>query len=302
MADDNGVPEKGAGPWGQAITAVALVAALVVGLWAFAKPSSSQSGQSPARCRGGEAEKASGKPGKGPDVVSGAQLCEALNRPDLARLLGTPQESAKSASGGGGSVRLAGGEEIPNPSARVEFGTYTVSLSESYDRLPVSRAAALLGDGAGKRTVLGRSAVLYADRTISLSFRLDGSDSHSGPGYRPALSPWPGTRRTAVAPSTSPCGAPTAWFRTTRCSCASPRRYSRPFRGGPPTSDGPCGDPLSGAPTAPGRRSAGHRAGPIAESGPVTEPDRQPGSPQGLSSRPRRPAPGGGRHRGPALS
>ncbi|MFD8031067.1 DUF6215 domain-containing protein [Streptomyces sp. NPDC059717] len=182
MADDNGVPEKGAGPWGQAITAVALVAALVVGLWAFAKPSSSQSGQSPARCRGGEAEKASGKPGKGPDVVSGAQLCEALNRPDLARLLGTPQESAKSASGGGGSVRLAGGEEIPNPSARVEFGTYTVSLSESYDRLPVSRAAALLGDGAGKRTVLGRSAVLYADRTISLSFRLEGSDSHSGPG------------------------------------------------------------------------------------------------------------------------
>jgi hypothetical protein len=44
--------------------------------------------------------------------------------------------------------------------ARVEFATYTVTLSASYDRIRVAGSAALLGDGAREQTVLGRPAVL----------------------------------------------------------------------------------------------------------------------------------------------
>lgn len=117
-----------------------------------------------------------------PRGVSGAQLCEALNRTDLAELLGTPGETAKTAGGSDGSVKFAGGKEVFNPSARVEFGTYTVTLSATYDRFPVAGSAAFLGNGARQRTVLGRPAVVYSDRTISISFRLDGSDADSGPG------------------------------------------------------------------------------------------------------------------------
>lgn len=44
--------------------------------------------------------------GKAPQRVSGAHLCEALNRPDLAELLGTPGETAKTAGGSGGPSSL----------------------------------------------------------------------------------------------------------------------------------------------------------------------------------------------------
>ncbi|MGW9130190.1 DUF6215 domain-containing protein [Streptomyces sp. NPDC055681] len=182
MADDIDAPTKGAGPWGQAVAAVALVAVLGVGLWTLGETSSSNTELPPARCSGGEPEKAPREQGKTPRRVSGAQLCEALNRPDLAELLGTPGETAKTAGGSGGSVKLAGGKEIATPSARVEFGTYTVTLSATYDRFSVAGSAALLGGGARQRTVLGRPAVFYSDRTISISFRLDGSDTDSGPG------------------------------------------------------------------------------------------------------------------------
>ncbi|WP_377273356.1 DUF6215 domain-containing protein [Peterkaempfera sp. SMS 1(5)a] len=176
MADDvNDESAQEPGAWGQVIAAVAMVAALGLGLWTFGKTSSSDSAQKPATCSGGAAEDSSRR-------ISGAQLCEALNRPDLAAVLGTPGEKAKTASGSGGSLKLAGGTEIATPSARVEFETYTVTLSATYDHLPVAGSAVLLGDGALQKTVLGRPAVLYSDRTINISFRLDGSDSNSGPG------------------------------------------------------------------------------------------------------------------------
>ena len=178
MADDIDAPRKGMGAWGQTVAAVAMVAALVAGLWAFGRTSSSASSPRPATCSGGE----SGEPAKAPRRVSGAQLCEALNRSDLAALLGTPGETAKTADGGDGSLKLGHGEEIATPSARVEFGTYTVTLSATYDHLPVAGSAALLGDGARQQTVLGRPAVFYSDRTIGISFRLDGSDTKSAPG------------------------------------------------------------------------------------------------------------------------
>ena len=176
-----GAPGKGVGAWGQAIAAFALVGAVSLGLWAVSQNSSSSAGSGPAKCTGGEPD-TSAASRKAPSRVSGAQLCEALNRRDLAELLGTPQESAKSASGSGGSFKVAGGKEVATPSAQVEFATYTVSLSATYDGLPVSGTAALLGGGAQQRQVLGRQAVLYSDHTISIRFRLDGKDSESGPG------------------------------------------------------------------------------------------------------------------------
>ncbi|MET9434915.1 DUF6215 domain-containing protein [Streptomyces sp. NPDC006551] len=170
---------------GQAVTAVTLVAVLGVGLWALGEIGEtprSDTALAPAACSGGEPEKAPGEGGKAPRHVSGAQLCQALNRPDLAELLGTPEEIAKTASGDGGSLELAGGEAIATPSARVEFDTYTVTLSATYDRLPVAGSAALLGGDARQRTVLGRPAVIYSGHTLRISFRLDGSDADSGPG------------------------------------------------------------------------------------------------------------------------
>ncbi|WP_137990432.1 DUF6215 domain-containing protein [Streptomyces vilmorinianum] len=176
MADDIDTLPRGAGAWGQAVAAVVLTAVLGVGLWTLGETASSGSATPrPATCSGAEAEKAAGR-------VSGAQLCEALHRPDLAALLGTPGEIAKTAGGGAGTFRPVGGKEIVTPSAEVEFETYTVTLKATYDRLPVAGSAAYLGDGARQRTVLGRPAVLYWDRTLSISFRLDGSDATSGPG------------------------------------------------------------------------------------------------------------------------
>ncbi|WP_329212718.1 DUF6215 domain-containing protein [Streptomyces sp. NBC_00683] len=182
MADVTGAPTKGTGAWGQAVLAVALVGALGVGLWTVQETSSADSVPPPATCSGGEPEKATGKPGKAPWRVSGAQLCEALNRPGLAEVLGTPGETVKSASGNGGSLDFSGAKEIDTPSAQVEFGTYTVTLSATYDGLPVDGSATLLGADARQQTFLGRPAVIYSQRTISISFRLDGSDSESGPG------------------------------------------------------------------------------------------------------------------------
>lgn len=181
MADDIDALPRGAGAWGQAVTAVVLIAALGFGVWTFQDTSAPYKEPGPATCSDGDPEKAA-ETGKSPRRVSGAELCEALNRPDLAELLGTPGEIAKTANGSGSTFKPVGGEEIVTPSAEVEFGTYTVTLSAAYGGLPVAESAVFLGKGVEQRTVLGRPAVFYSDRTLSISFRLDGSDARSGPG------------------------------------------------------------------------------------------------------------------------
>ncbi|WP_405579551.1 DUF6215 domain-containing protein [Streptomyces sp. NBC_01092] len=173
MAEDVGAPVKGPNAWRQAFAAVALFAAIGGALWVSeARPGNS--GSPPATCSDEE-------PGKPTGRVTGAQLCEALHRKDLAELLGTPAQSAKTVQSNDGSVGLEGGKDIPMPTAEIEFDTYTVTLSATYDDLPVAGAHELLGDPK-QRTVLGRPAVLYSDRTIRISFRLDGGDTDSGPG------------------------------------------------------------------------------------------------------------------------
>ncbi|MFF7156111.1 DUF6215 domain-containing protein [Streptomyces sp. NPDC008139] len=105
-AEGSGAAGKGAGAWGQAVTAVVLVGALGVGLWTLQKTAAADSAWAAATCAGGVAEEEAG-------YVSGARLCGGLNRQDLAELLGTPGEVAKSASGDGGSVRLSDSESGP---------------------------------------------------------------------------------------------------------------------------------------------------------------------------------------------
>ena len=116
MANENGAPAQSASVWGQVITAVVLVGGLAVGLWSFTDTSSSDSAAPRgATCSKEETGKASGTPAQGPAAVTAAQLCQVLNRPDLADLLGTPGEVAKSTSSSGSGVTLAGGKNIPNP-------------------------------------------------------------------------------------------------------------------------------------------------------------------------------------------
>ncbi|MFJ5998342.1 DUF6215 domain-containing protein [Streptomyces sp. NPDC092370] len=165
-----------ANAWGQALAAVALVGVLGAGFWGLARTSAAESEPKPATCSDGETPGPKGK------HLSGAQLCEALNRSDLAALLGTPTEIAKTAQGSDSSIGTAGGKDIATPQAQVEFETYTVTLSATYDGLPVTGSEALLGSDARRKKVLGRPGVLYSTRTISISFRLDGGDADSGPG------------------------------------------------------------------------------------------------------------------------
>ncbi|QKW07699.1 hypothetical protein HUT18_16230 [Streptomyces sp. NA04227] len=184
MAEESG-GLTAAGAWGQAVAAVAVVSALGVGLWTAGEQDSSSTtaSSSPATCSEGESRTATPTPGKaGRTPVLGQQLCEVLNRSDLAELLGTPGELVKSANGSDSSVRTGSGKEIATPSAKVELPTYTVNLEATYDRLPVAGSASLLGSDARPRTFLDRPAVLYSSRTLSIRFRLDGSDAESGPG------------------------------------------------------------------------------------------------------------------------
>lgn len=176
MAEKIGTPEKRHNAWGQAVAAVAVFAAIAGGLWASEQASSGNSGPSAASCSDEE------EPGKPTGRVTGKQLCEALLRPDLAELLGTPTETAKTAFGNDGSVGLEGGKSTPMPTAEVEFDTYTVTLSATYDDLPVTASYEVLGWDESQRTVLDRPAVLYSNRTMRISFRLDGGDAETGTG------------------------------------------------------------------------------------------------------------------------
>ncbi|WP_328297720.1 DUF6215 domain-containing protein [Streptomyces sp. NBC_00435] len=117
-----------------------------------------------------------------PRHLSGAQLCAALNRPDLGELLGTPGELAKVAYGSDGSRENADGEQIASPTARVEIGACTVTVSATSGHLSVSAYATLLTDGTGPRTVLGRPAYFSSDRTLSVSLRVEGATVGTRPG------------------------------------------------------------------------------------------------------------------------
>ena len=168
-------PEKRVSTGAQVTAAVVVVAGLAGVLWALGGGRQGADGTGPAVCdtaHGTESAKA----------PSGAQLCTALNRPDLPALLGTPNERAVTASGSESTSTSADGTKTTSPEADVDLKTYSVQLTASGDDLRVSEFAGFLGSGARTTTILGHPAVLYSDRTIALHFSLGGGKSGTGPG------------------------------------------------------------------------------------------------------------------------
>ncbi|MET8753343.1 DUF6215 domain-containing protein [Streptomyces sp. NPDC004667] len=166
-------PGRGMNAAAQAVAAVVLVGGLGGAAWVLGESGGQPADRGPAACsHSGEDLPA--------EYVSGARLCEALNRPDLPVLLGTPGERAETASGSGDRTARAGGDRTASSQATVTLKSHSVKVTASYDRLPVAGMAGLLGDTAREQTVLGRPAVLYSDHTIALRINLGGAGGGSG--------------------------------------------------------------------------------------------------------------------------
>ncbi|KUN86695.1 hypothetical protein AQJ66_11750 [Streptomyces bungoensis] len=176
-----GAPEKDHNAWGQAVAAVAVFGALAATIWLspHLMPSDDTTPRA-ASCSDTEHEALPKAYRKTPRAVTGDDLCKALNRPDLARLLGTPGETATTASGSNGTAALTD-EKVARPEAEIMFDTYTVNLSAAYDRMSTAQYVKLI-DIAGDRVeddvktlkVLGRPAVFSSDHTMKIEFRLGG--------------------------------------------------------------------------------------------------------------------------------
>ncbi|MEU3895160.1 DUF6215 domain-containing protein [Streptomyces sp. NPDC045251] len=176
--------EKEPSAWGQAVLAVALFAALGGALWAGPKmlPSSDDDTPRAVSCPSADEELPKAYR-ETPEAVTGDELCEALNRPDLAQLLGTPSEIATAASGSSGTAPLTDGR-VARPEAEVTFDTYTVNVSATYNDLSIAQYVRVLEIGGEKDyeplEVLGRPAVLSSDHTMKITIDL-GSGGSSGP-------------------------------------------------------------------------------------------------------------------------
>ncbi|GGW74024.1 hypothetical protein CP966_10120 [Streptomyces galilaeus] len=176
-------------PWGQAVAAVAVFAAIAAAVWLGPDVLPADNDTSTSRaasCSDTEDEELPAVYGKAPRPVTGAELCEALNRPDLARLLGTPTETATSASGTSNTAALTDGK-VAQPEAEVRFDTYTVNLSATYNELSTAQYVNLLkiAGTEGEKdlrtlTVLGRPALLSSDPTMKIEISL-GDEGSSGP-------------------------------------------------------------------------------------------------------------------------
>ncbi|WP_166663367.1 DUF6215 domain-containing protein [Streptomyces sp. NBC_00582] len=193
-AERAGTAGKGPNAFLQITAAFAVVGLLAWGLWTQqkhdrARETAVAGPTGPISCSASTPKAVPKMVRAGVKYVSANQLCQVLNRPDLATLLGTPGERAMSYGGGDDSVAL-GGADLPAPEMNVTLRTYSVQLSASYDHFAVKGMADLLGGDARERTFLGRPAVLYSDRTFPFVLGGDG-DSAGGPG-RP-------TRRLVVA-------------------------------------------------------------------------------------------------------
>jgi hypothetical protein len=178
-------PEKEPNAWGQAFAAVAVFGALGAAAWLGPNllPAEDDGTPQTASCTSGEDEKLPGAYKKTPRAVTGDELCEALNRPDLAQLLGTPAETATVASGTSNTAPLTDGK-VAQPEAEVQFDTYTVNVSVTYNHLSIAQYVKLMkyGEETDVKTlsVLGRPAVLASDHTMKIEINL-GSGSSGGP-------------------------------------------------------------------------------------------------------------------------
>ncbi|MFD3306796.1 DUF6215 domain-containing protein [Streptomyces sp. NPDC058694] len=177
-----GTPEKDHNAWGQAVAALAVFGALAAAVWVAPRvmPSDVNTPQ-PASCSSGEHEELPKAYQQTPEPVTGEELCKALNRPDLATLLGTPGEIAISASGTNNTAPLTD-EKVAQPEAEVTFDTYTVNVSATYNHLSTDQYAKLMkfGDETDIRTlaVVGRPAVFSSAHTMQ--FEIDLRSGGSG--------------------------------------------------------------------------------------------------------------------------
>ncbi|PWS50639.1 hypothetical protein DLE01_17095 [Streptomyces sp. FT05W] len=178
-------PRKEPNAWGQAVAAVAVFAALGAALWLGPNllPSGDNSSPRAPSCPSGEDEELPSAYTGASRAVTGGQLCEALNRTDLARLLGTPTETATVVSGTSDTALLTDGK-VARPEAEVRFDTYTVNVSATYNELSIAQYVKLMefGEETDVKTlsVLGRPAVLSSDHTMSIDLDL-GSGGSGGP-------------------------------------------------------------------------------------------------------------------------
>ncbi|MFF3712931.1 DUF6215 domain-containing protein [Streptomyces phaeochromogenes] len=177
-------PEKDHNAWGQAIAAVAVFGALGAALWVAPRvmPSDDIASQ-PASCSGGTHEELPKAYKQTPEPVTGEELCKALNRPDLATLLGTPGETATTASGTSNTAPLTDGK-VAQPEAEVTFDTYSVNVSATYNELSIDQYVKLMkfGDEQDIKPLaaLGRQAVLSSAHTMKFEINL-GSGGSGGP-------------------------------------------------------------------------------------------------------------------------
>ncbi|MFE0416577.1 DUF6215 domain-containing protein [Streptomyces tendae] len=174
--------EKEPNAWGQAFAAVAVFAALGSALWLgpHLLPADDDGAPRAASCAGGEDEELPGAYRRTPRAVTGDELCNALNRTDLAQLLGTPAETATAVSGTSNTAPLTDGK-VAQPEAEVQFDTYTVNVTVTYNELSIAQYVKLMeyGEETDVKTlsVLGRPAVLASDHTMKIEINLGGGGS-----------------------------------------------------------------------------------------------------------------------------
>ncbi|MFJ5848203.1 DUF6215 domain-containing protein [Streptomyces sp. NPDC092903] len=174
-------PKKEPNAWGQAFAAVALFGALAAAVWVAPHMTADGEDSTPASasCSDSEDGKLPKAYARTPEAATGDELCEALNRPDLAALMGTPDERATSATGTSGTSALTSGK-VAEPEAQVEFDTYTVNLSATYNELSVAQYVKMKkagGDDNRTETILGRPAVFTSDPTMKFEINLGSGDS-----------------------------------------------------------------------------------------------------------------------------
>jgi len=164
---------------------VAVFGAIAAALWVAPRvmPSDDNTPR-PASCSSGEHEELPKAYKEKPRRPTGEELCKALNRPDLAKLLGTPEETATTASGTNNTAPLTDGK-VAQPEARVAFDTYTVNVLATYNKMSIDQYVKLMkyGDERDIKTleVLGRPAVFSTDHTMEINLNVRSGPVGQGP-------------------------------------------------------------------------------------------------------------------------
>ncbi|MFD5820617.1 DUF6215 domain-containing protein [Streptomyces sp. NPDC127038] len=177
-------PEKH-NAWAQAFAAVGLFGVLAATLWLGPRflPSDDVTKPRPETCSDETPEKLPKAYRQTPRPLTGEELCKALDRPDLAELLGTPGETATTVSSNNNTAPLTDGK-VAEPDAEIAFDTYTVHASVTYNHLTTDQYVKLMkyGNERDIKTlkVLGRPAVLFSDHTMQINIDL-GSGGTGGP-------------------------------------------------------------------------------------------------------------------------